>query len=343
MLSRRGWVACVFLGLGCSAPPSFIGPATKDANAGEDANASASTACTNLATAECAELESCSDVLLQTRYGSVATCESRLKESCERSLEAPSTGNSPQKAEACAQAYPTWSCLDYLGNTNLPSSCEQPTGALANGSACAFAAQCTTGFCAIAPQAACGTCAPLPQTGETCANLSSCGPHLQCLPVSKVCGTLGLSGARCSKGAPCGAHLSCVGADSATSTAGTCQASATVAGSRCDPALVKGPGCDFDGALVCNAQSKTCEPLTISAGGGPCDADDHQFATCAASGTCSTSEAGATGTCTSAAADSEACTTSGDGPGCLAPARCITTSSSATTGTCQDDGSTSCK
>jgi hypothetical protein len=340
MLSRGGWVAFVFFGLGCSAPPSFIGP-SQDAGAAKDSSPSVSTACQDLSTAECAELDSCSHVLLQTRYGSTATCQSRLSESCEHSLGAPSTGNNPARAEACAQAYPTWSCVDYLGSLNIPAPCAQPTGTLAIGASCAFAAQCTTGFCAIAPHAACGTCATPPQAGDPCTDLSTCGAYLQCLP-SKVCGTLGAVFASCGKNAPCGPHLSCIGANAATST-GTCHSSATVAGSACDPALTRGPGCDFDGALVCNGQSSSCEPLTISPAGGPCNVDDHQFAACAASGTCSTSDAGATGTCTTAAADGAACSTTGEGPGCLPPARCIATSSDPTSGICQDDGSTICK
>jgi len=341
MQSRRGWIACACLGLACSAPPSYIGPANVEAGAARDASPSTSTACTDLANAQCAELESCSPVLLQTRYGSVATCESRLTASCEHALAASSTGNSAQRAEACAQAYPTWSCLAYLGGVDLPAACTPPTGALAIGAGCAFAAQCTTGFCAIPPHSACGTCATAPQAGDTCANISSCGASLECLSGSKVCGTLGTAGAICGKTEPCGAHLSCIGA-SAANPKGTCQPSATVVGSACDPTLTKGPGCDFDSALVCNGQSKSCEPLTISPGGGPCNVEDHQFTACAASGTCSTSDAGATGTCTTAAADGSPCSTTGVGPGCIPPARCISASTDPTNGICQDDGATSC-
>jgi hypothetical protein len=335
-----GWTAFVLLAFACSTPPSFVGPGS---DAGTDSGPSAMAACAALSTAECAKLEGCSSVLMETRYGSVAICQTRLDESCTTALAAPSTGNSAEQAAACAEAYPTWSCLDYLGNVNLPAACAQKPGSLPNGSACAFAAQCTTGFCALPPNAACGMCAPQPATGDSCLDLSTCGQRLLCFAASKVCGTLGASGGSCSSDAPCGPHLSCIGANDTKGVLGKCEASAGLAGAACDPTLVTGPGCDYDGDLTCNAKSKVCEPLTISPGGGPCGAVSDQFAACTASGTCSTSVVGATGICRAAAADGQGCTTAAGGPGCVPPARCIVTSSSSTNGTCQLDDSTACK
>ncbi len=282
-------------------------------------------------------------MLLQTRYGTVTACQARLTESCTTALAARSTGNSPDRVAACARAYSTWSCADYLGDVQVPAACAEPHGALATGTACAFAAQCVTGFCAIQSGSACGSCAPPPAAADSCSNLTSCGQGLLCLPGSHVCGALGASGAACGKDAPCGAHLSCTGASDARGTAGTCQASAALAGSPCDPMLVTGPGCDYEAGLTCNSRSKRCEALVISGAGGPCDLDNHQFAVCAAGGTCSTSEAGALGSCTSAAADGQACATTAQGPACLAPARCITTSPGSTSGLCQEDNASTCR
>jgi len=343
MITRhRGWTALAFVAVACSAPPSFVGPAS-DASVDASSGPSILAACTALAMAECAELETCSSLLMQTRYGSVATCQTRTAENCSTGLVAPATGNTARQVQACAEAYPTWSCDDFLGNVNLPAACAQRTGALANGASCAFPAQCTTGFCAIPPYSACGICAAEPRAGDSCSDLSNCGQRLLCLSASKVCGTLGLVDDACSVGAPCGAHLSCIGDDSAKGTLGHCQASAASTGAACDPTLTKGPGCDYDLDLTCNSQSKKCEPVTISAGGGPCNADNHQFAACAASGTCSTNEPGAIGVCTAAAADGEACSTAGGGPVCVPPARCIVMTSGATSGTCQEGDSTACK
>jgi hypothetical protein len=337
----RGWLAVVLLivppGVACSAPPSYIGPST-DAGPGT----SVTTACTSLATAECTELASCSNVLLETRYGTLATCQTRLEANCVTALMAPSSGNSADQVQACAVAYSTWSCSDYLGNVNVPAACAQRTGALANGLECVFPAQCMSGFCALSPNAACGTCATAPMPGDSCAGLSSCGQRLVCLEPSKVCGTLGTLAASCSTNEPCGAHLSCIGSNSAKGVLGKCETSVAAVGAKCDPTLVTGPGCDYDADLTCNAQSKTCQPLAISPGGGPCGSVDHQFATCLASGECSTTAVGDTGTCTPAAADGEACSATTAGPACVPPARCILTSSGSS-GICQEDSIATCK
>ena len=332
-----GW-GVLFLCVACGAPPGYLGPA---GDAGADSSPSVSSACSALAAAECAELSGCASVLLETRYGSLETCKTRLADSCSLALAAPETGNTAAQVNTCAKVYPSWSCSDYLANTNLPSACVQPTGSLGDSEACSFAAQCKTGFCATPPHGSCGTCAALPKAGDSCENLASCGQRLFCLPASQVCGTYGTAGSACSKSAPCGAHLSCVGASATTGALGECKASAIVAGSICDPTLLHGTGCDYDSALTCNGATRTCAPLVVSSGGGPCDVNEHQFTACAASGLCTTTEAGAEGTCTSAAADGERCDTSGAGPACVPPARCIV-SGAGTMGTCKEDGASSC-
>jgi hypothetical protein len=300
-------------------------------------------ACAELASAQCAGLQSCSAVLLEARYGTVAACETRTAEGCVNALGAPSTGNSASISAACARTYPTWSCADLLGNVSPSAACAQARGALNVGAPCAFAAQCATGFCAIAPSSACGTCADLPSAGDSCADLTSCGQGLVCFAGSRVCGTLGGAGSPCAAAAPCGAHLSCIGADAARGTSGVCQTSASLVGSTCDPTLATGPGCDYDDGLACDGQSKVCEPFSVSLAGGPCDTQDHELAVCGASGTCSTSAPGNTGTCSAAAADGQPCTTSGaGGPACLPPSRCIATGTGGATGTCQQDGATTC-
>jgi hypothetical protein len=325
------WAAVVLLGVGCSAPPSFVGPA----DSGTDVGPSSMTACTDLATAQCTKLENCSSVIMQIHYGTVATCEARNLQLCLNSLMAPSTGNTPEKTESCVQGYASWACTDYFNNVNEPAACAQPTGGLANGKACAFPAQCATGFCAIPTSAACGICAPAPTPGQSCSNLASCGQNLLCLSEAKVCTTYGAAGASCSTSSPCGAHLSCIGAEVLKGVAGKCEPSTPVIGGKCDPTFVTGPGCDYDGDLVCNSKTRLCEPITVSPQGGPCNSNDNQYSPCSASGACSTSEAGATGVCSAAVADGMTCSTTGKGPQCLLPARCIATSIGSTSGTCQ--------
>jgi hypothetical protein len=336
----------VFLGVACgssgSAKSFGPGDASKDSSM-MDASPLITATCANVAMAECAKLETCSPLLMQTRYGSVSTCQTRLSATCANALDAPSTGNSPAQLDACLKVYGTWSCTDYIDNVNAPAACAQQKGKLASGAACAFPAQCETGFCAIRPHAVCGTCADAPKVGDSCADLTTCGEGLLCIASSKSCATLGTVGETCDADSPCGAHLSCIGANAAKATVGKCQTSVAKKGATCDPTNQTGPGCDFDAGFVCNSMSKECEPITVSPAGGPCDSDDHQFAVCSASGSCSASEAGALGTCTAAAVDGKACTTAAKGPGCLVPARCILTTDGGTTGTCQVEETPMCK
>jgi hypothetical protein len=341
------------VGTACGSSPSSNGPTSDAGNAdvkdggvlgdavlagdaGADASKAIMMGCAAVAASECAKLESCSSLVLQSRYGSVATCESRTQEICENALSTPATGNTASQVSACAMAYAGWGCTDFLNAENTPKACIQPTGKLPNGMTCAFPGECTTGFCAIEPHAVCGACADVPKAGDSCANLTSCGQNLHCFAASKVCGEVAALAAQCDEDTPCGAHLSCIGAVAATHTQGTCQASAAK-GATCDPTLVNGPGCDFYAGLTCDVSSKQCVSITVSATGGACGLDDGSFATCGTSGTCSTSEAGAAGTCTVAAADGAACSTQSTGPGCLWPARCITATETAMTGTCQKE------
>jgi len=340
---RAGWLALGFSLAACGGTSTTIVGTGTDAGADADANSgpSVSTACGASAAAQCAKLESCSSELMKVRYGTTATCEIRLTANCTSALAAPSTGNTPTDTLACSKAYAGWDCTDYLNGVNVPDACTQKKGQLATAASCAFPAQCATGFCAIPPNAACGSCQEAPGAGDSCSDLATCGQGLTCFANSKVCGTLGASGASCDKGTPCGAHLNCIGANAKTGTMGTCTASATKAGDSCDSTLTTGPGCDNDVGLTCNSLSEECEPITVSNGGGPCDKDNDQFATCAAGGTCSTSEAGAMGTCAAAASDGHACSTATGGPGCLSPARCVVTTGMS--GTCQVPDGTTCK
>ena len=282
-------------------------------------------------------------MLLQTRYGTVTACQARLTESCTTALAARSTGNSPDRVAACARAYSTWSCADYLGDVQVPAACAEPHGALATGTACAFAAQCVTGFCAIQSGSACGSCAPPPAAADPA---RTSRPAVRASSASRG----HTSAAHWARRAPPAARtrraaLICRAPGPATREGPRAPARhrRRWRARRAYPMLVTGPGCDYEAGLTCNSRSKRCEALVIPGAGGPCDLDNHQFAVCAAGGTCSTSEAGALGSCTSAAADGQACATTAQGPACLAPARCITTSPGSTSGLCQEDNASTCR
>jgi hypothetical protein len=101
---------------------------------------SADTACSDSAHATCAKMLSCAPNNIQVTYGDEATCEAQVTRACLDAHTAPSTGNTPDKTEACAQAYTNYACADYRNKTNIPAACQQPTGGMAAGAACEYAA-----------------------------------------------------------------------------------------------------------------------------------------------------------------------------------------------------------
>jgi hypothetical protein len=296
--------------------------------ASPDAGPSVTQACTDSAYARCSRFQACSMVILQLRYGNEATCESLLDAFCTNSLGAASSGSTPATVEACVQQIPNWACSDYINDLNTPPACQQATGSLASGAACAFPGQCSSGFCAIVPGSACGVCATLPQQGDSCAELTTCGAGLACNTVSSACTTYALSGSPCALGQPCVTGNDCEGASSGVS--GTCDLSAETLGTTCNPT---GGGCDANQGLTCNSESKQCVALQLAGAGQPCGQVNDEGASCTNGGKC-VGESGSTpGTCTATAAVGAACDLAA-GPGCISPSRCIVAGEAGTAGTC---------
>lgn len=343
MRLRAGFAsfAALIAGAGGCGGSEFV--ASDDAGNAEDGGGiSADQACGDNAHYHCLELQACSGELLVTDYGDEGTCETRLKLACLNSLAAPSTGNTPERTEACAQAYRSEPCTDYLDD-NPPAACIEATGSIANGSGCAMPGQCQTGFCAIAPGAMCGVCAPVPQRGDPCGAITTCGQLLACDTGAEQCSTFATSGTACNRAQLCGAGLYCVGATSTAS--GLCQPAVEKLAATCDPLGKTGPGCDRLAGLTCNSVSDQCETIQFVAPGQACGSDvGGQLALCSGAGTCSApigADAAAGETCSATAADGAACNLV-SGPFCREPARCILNSDAGTLGTCQFPNALDC-
>jgi hypothetical protein len=293
-------------------------------------------ACQDRAHALCTRYAGCAPERILVLYGDEPTCEARNASNCTNALSAPSTANTPAATEACAQAYAGWSCTDFIDNENLPTACAPRNGSVAGGGACGFNGQCQSGFCAIAPTSLCGTCATPPAAGDSCAQLTSCGPGLVCTTDTMTCVVLAAQGAACGKGAPCGDGLYCVGEQPTKEVQGSCQPAVEQLGGACDPTGQTGPGCDRNQLLTCDVPTKQCATIAVGVGGQPCGTNDvnGQTALCSGNGLCIGSSTGTPGTCTAAAADGAACDTQ-NGPGCQLLARCVVTSDGETAGTCQ--------
>jgi hypothetical protein len=314
------------------------GSASKSTDGGSDVASSsgptAQQACGDLAQAECAKRMSCTGSINITRtFGAMDECITRETLGCMSGLAAPQTGNSPALVEQCVVDFATYACADFF-NDNPPAACaamgQRPTGA-----ACAFNGQCASAYCSGIKNTLCGTCAAPPAPGASCVS-SPCGHNQSCVAATTMCETNGATSASCDADDPCGYGLSCVGAVASTSTPGTCQASAENAGTACGGATM--PSCDGTMGWFCGGAtgSKTCMAITYVGDGVACgDLSATSHAECIAGG-CYTSTGavgtGQMGTCKADAPDGAACDTV-LGPGCMTPARCVT-SGDASAGTC---------
>jgi len=317
--------------------------------AGCGGGTSADTACADVAAARCAQRSTCTNGVGVTKtYGDMTTCLAREKLGCENALAAKSTGNTPDRTVECSAAIKTESCTDYFAG-NAPAACIN-TGTLADGTACAFAGQCSSTYCVGLGNAACGSCGQPLAAGADCSNDGTCARGQTCFSANtgmgmttQSCVTEGAAGASCSRTAPCATGLSCVGTLAMGAT-GTCMPAATMAGAACDPTSRTAAGCDRALGLWCNATSKTCTAITFAANGAACGVgSDGNLIDCtggACYGSSNSINNPMMGTCKADAADGAACDTA-NGPGCLSPAKCVTGSGS-TAGTCQLADATKC-
>ena len=314
-------------------------------------------ACTQYATARCQKLDSCTAGLAsRERFGDVATCIARGVLGCTAALAAPDTSATPDFFTACAAALTSSSCADFVDETNIPQACLNLAGPRAGGAACSFSAQCQSSWCLVPRGAACGVCAVRPAAGAACTTDSDCGARGLFCSKAGTCAAHAILGAPCGDARPCGAALSCVGMTKAAP--GACAAAIVTVGAACDPKRATAAGCDGSLGLYCGFDGKcasealvaapgACGRLVASDGGaddaGTSDAGVREFSVARCTGGASCAPASASqGTCVAPAADGAACDRE-NGPPCLAPARCVTTSDASTAGTCQLPGANACQ
>lgn len=284
-------------------------------------------ACTDVATARCGQLSTCSPADLTKRWPDAATCEAREKLACMDALAAPQTAATPTSDKACADALASETCDAFLTTAAPPEACLPQHGPRGSGAACAFAAECASGFCSVADDALCGTCGDEPAPGASCAT-SGCGPTMTCVKTTMTCQVPGTANSACTKDTPCGAGFACVASTS------TCQPEVATAGSACDPKRMTGPDCDPAAGLTCDTQSLSCVTQPIVAAGQPCGLVGTTRTACSAGATCSIPAGETMGTCIAPAADGGACN-SDAGPFCETPAKCVN-------GACALPGSMTC-
>jgi hypothetical protein len=306
---------------------------------GPDAGPAA--ACTELAQAKCAKRAACTDGADNTTdYGDLATCVTRLSLSCTAAFGGPGAQSTVATNEACVNQLASLSCADYLA-ANYGAPCRTP-GPGALGTACSSNSDCATYFCSNIRFSECGTCAEPPAAGSSCVT-TNCGAGQSCVwsdAVVDVCEPEVAIGGTCGEGAApgCAADLYCARDEGAPT--GTCYPALETIGAGCYSANPMNVGCDTTKGLGCTGTGPdyVCAAIHYVGDGMPCgNLADGSVARCAG-GTCYTaggpftSTANPTGTCKALAADGAPCDTA-SGPGCMGPARCVT-SGGGTAGTC---------
>jgi hypothetical protein len=262
-------------------------------------------ACQQLAQNTCARLAACSPRAVDSLYGDVQTCASRLSLSCVMGLATPDAITSTFGVVACADALANVDCNALLEN-GLPDMCQLAPGARADGSTCGSDAQCASTRCARATVAdSCGTCAPLAAAEGACQVPGDCSRGLVCT-ADNHCRAPAAVGGTCDDDHPCRYPLLCDG--------GRC-AQGLAAGATCS---INADRCDRYAGQYCNVSNR-CESWLNAAVGQPCGYTSGAYHFCTASASCSEPVSG--GTCQAALPDGAACSASG--ASCLPPARCV--------------------
>ncbi len=299
------------------------GCASSDLTAGEKK------ACVAYAQAACAKLDACVFDGVGRRYGDLATCLARVGASCEENAAAHASGASPGSIEGCTNALPDATCGDFERDT-LPL-CAPAQGNLGTGAPCAFSSECHSTFCQLVTGTACGTCQPLTSPGASCAT-TACSRGFVCVASTMTCQPPSAAGTACNDSEPCGYSLTCVTPPGAAT--GTCEAAGASVGATCDAKHETGPGCEALRGLVCDRTTDRCINLTFAGAGQPCGNVSGTVVACDGASVCSGASGTTPGTCQALVTEGRACDT-GPGPTCMAPARCVTGSATATGGTCE--------
>jgi hypothetical protein len=261
-------------------------------------------ACSDWATAICTQQQKCTPFPVTVFYGDVPTCSTRTALQCKATYGLAGSTSDTSKLEACAQAYGSQSCADFLGFVT-PDACNI-TGTAADGAVCGNSAQCQSGYCKPQTNATCGACAERSGKLGACTLLTDCTSGNICS--QGTCWPSVASGAACGAHAPCGGTLACIG--------GTCQTPGAV-GATCAAQT----DCDLDHGVYCDVATSKCAQEQTAPAGQSCGVVNSALVLCSAAASCILPDGGTQGTCLAPAMDGASCDTM-MGPGCMAGAAC---------------------
>lgn len=265
---------------------------------GGGASPSLDQACSDLASSQCAQQQTCNPAGYAIAYPDVATCVARTKLTCPLVAAAPGSGFTPASVEACAKALTAASC-DEVANNRGPAAC-QIRGTLPVGTACANDGQCAgaDNYCRLS--GSCGVCAvrkPVssitdPAAFGDCASSNGCQDALIC-SLSR-CAAPVAQGGNCDLDHPCQSPYACLSSK--------CEPTTLDVGAACDP---NADACDGTQGLAC--MGNTCTKLPTASLGGACGLMGNRVTPCTAGLVCDVTMGNYVGMCRTHLADGAAC------------------------------------
>jgi hypothetical protein len=222
----------------------------------------------------CQRFQRCTPDLLQSSFGDIDTCNTRMTDASSFEFTGLGTTVYSSQLDACSEKLQAADCnleghdLTAEAHSFIPECIFK--GTVADGGSCTSSAQCTSGSCFKAQGQTttnyCGVCsARVPMNGDCSA--ANCEGGLACM--NKKCIVPSNVGGPCSFTQPCAGVLLCVG--------GTCQ-KPLGSGETCDPD-VENVICDLSKGLRClptapgSAVKGKCAAVSFLKVGEPCGFD----------------------------------------------------------------------
>jgi hypothetical protein len=246
-------------------------------------------------------MQQCFPQAITASWGDVATCVAAVAPSCAKVLAAPGDGWTPDRLMACIRARELLACDAFLLRKPELADCAI-TGAIADGAACRWGAQCKSGYCKIT-SGSCGNCVTPVARGGACTTYSDCAAELLCAK-NDTCQSPVANGGACDDAHPCALGTACI--------AGACKKPGGE-GADCDP-MNGGVDCDYYQWVWCSGASKKCTKYKFGKAGDPCSVANEAIV-CEAGGGC------LNGACAAAGGDATLCDPA-KGINCASPLSC---------------------
>jgi len=225
-------------------------------------------ACRDLASAGCAQVQTCAPFVAKTGPGIGSACETHLFDECFRTAGLGGSNRTPAFVTSCASTVRASTCDTFLAR--YPTTCDAPKGSLVDGTSCAFSEQCESGFCGASVDSACGACMRPPAIAEACVG-GACGGNLLCNSANQ-CAKPAVLAETCGPSAPCASSF-------------FCESNKCVVRKKLGESCAGFGQCDSLAGTICGEGFK-CESVKIARLGEACSLTANALVLCEAPARC---------------------------------------------------------